>query len=150
VQFGRHDTCQTARWDRHRFLLEPRRPIVSGVQALAALIASFTFSGTPGTDLRITVWPEGPENGTARIWRLRCNPTGGTLAGAAAACRRLAAMKRPFAPVPKDIACTEIYGGPQVARVTGTLRGRGIWATFRRTDGCQIARWNRHSFLLRT
>jgi hypothetical protein len=49
--------------------------------------------------------------------------------------------------VPENIACIEIYGGPQVARVTGTFRGRRVWATFRRTDGCEIARWNRVRFL---
>jgi hypothetical protein len=39
--------------------------------------------------------------------------------------------------------CTEIYGGPQVALVTGILAGRRIWARFQRRDGCEIARWNR-------
>ena len=41
-----------------------------------------------------------------------------------------------------------IYGGPQVALVTGTLRGVKVWARFRRRDGCEIARWNRVAFLL--
>ena len=50
-----------------------------------------------------------------------------------------------FAPVPKDIVCTEIYGGPQKARVIGTVAGHRIWATFTRENGCQIYRWNRLS-----
>lgn len=37
--------------------------------------------------------------------------------------------------------CTQQYGGPQVAVVTGTFRGRPVNATFTRTDGCEIARW---------
>jgi hypothetical protein len=41
------------------------------------------------------------------------------------------------------VACTQIYGGPEVARVTGRFRGNRIWAEFRRSDGCEIARWER-------
>jgi hypothetical protein len=52
--------------------------------------------------------------------------------------------------VPKNVACTEIYGGPQVARVAGILRGRRIGASFNRENGCEIARWNRVAFLFRT
>ena len=37
--------------------------------------------------------------------------------------------------------CTQQYGGPQVALVTGTFHGREVTATFKRTDGCEIARW---------
>ncbi len=115
-------------------------------QLVAALAAG--ASGSTGTSaLRLAVWPEGPDRGSARVWFLRCAPAGGTLPRPAVACRRLFAQPRPFAPVPKDMACTEIYGGPQVARVTGTFRGRRVWATFRRTDGCEIARWNRVRFL---
>lgn len=37
--------------------------------------------------------------------------------------------------------CTQQYGGPQVALVTGTFHGQPVDATFQRTDGCEIARW---------
>ena len=36
--------------------------------------------------------------------------------------------------------CTQQYGGPQVAVVTGTDNGRPVNLTFRRTDGCEISR----------
>ena len=98
------------------------------------------------TALQITVWPQGLD-GPARSWTLRCGPAGGTLPRAALACRRLRALERPFAPVPKDAACTAIYGGPAVARVTGRFRGARIRTTFRRSDGCEIARWDRVRFL---
>ena len=113
---------------------------------LASLIAALAVgaSGSTGvTALRVVVWPEGPDQSGTRVWFLRCAPAGGTLPRPAAACRQLAAQARPFVPVPKDTACTAIFGGPQVARVTGTFRGGRVWATFRRTDGCEIARWNR-------
>ncbi|WP_457965504.1 subtilase-type protease inhibitor [Arthrobacter sp. D1-29] len=44
--------------------------------------------------------------------------------------------------------CTQQYGGPQVAVVTGTFRGRPVSAQFRRTDGCEIARWKAMAPLL--
>jgi hypothetical protein len=72
------------------------------------------------------------------------------VASPARACRLLAAGGRAlFAPTPPGKACTEIYGGPQQATVTGTLAGRPVWARFRRRDGCEIARWDRVAFLLR-
>jgi hypothetical protein len=47
-----------------------------------------------------------------------------------------------FFPVPgPPRACTQQYGGPQVAVVTGWFEGRAVNATFTRTDGCEIARW---------
>jgi hypothetical protein len=53
-----------------------------------------------------------------------------------------------FAPTPPGVACSQIYGGPQTAVVTGTLAGRGLWARFARRDGCEVERWNRIAFLL--
>jgi hypothetical protein len=117
---------------------------------LAPLVAALALAGsgaTSATDLRIAVWPSGQDGERAVTWRLRCGPVGGTLPRAAAACRRLAALQLPFARVPDYVNCTQIYGGPQVARVTGTFERRRVWARFKRTDGCEIARWNRVRFL---
>jgi hypothetical protein len=44
--------------------------------------------------------------------------------------------------------CTQQYGGPQVAVVTGSVNGRTVNARFRRTDGCEIARWKAMAALL--
>ena len=57
-------------------------------------------------------------------------------------------LEEPFAPVPSDQACTEIYGGPQTARVTGTFRGEPVDAEFDRTNGCEISRWDAYVDLL--
>lgn len=98
--------------------------------------------------LRIAVWPSGTgPNKPARRFRLQCNPLGGNLPHGDRACYFLAVMPRPFAPVPPDTACAQVYGGPQVARVQGRLRGRAVDATLRRTDACETARWERVSFL---
>jgi hypothetical protein len=44
--------------------------------------------------------------------------------------------------------CTQQYGGPQVAVVTGTFNGRTVKSRFSMTDGCEIARWRALSPLL--
>jgi hypothetical protein len=104
------------------------------------------LAAAAATSLSIAISPTG-----AAPWRhatLTCSPAGGTLSHPVAACTRLSQMKAPFAPVPDDAVCTDIYGGPDVARVIGRFRGRDIWAVFRRRNGCEIARWNAVSFLL--
>ena len=35
-----------------------------------------------------------------------------------------------------------IYGGPQVATVTGVVDGHQVQATYSQKDGCEIAAWN--------
>ena len=79
---------------------------------------------------------------------LRCSPPRGTVPRPANACRRLDAGGRAlFAPTPPGVACSQIYGGPQTAAVTGMLAGRRLWARFTRRDGCEVDRWNRVAFL---
>jgi hypothetical protein len=113
---------------------------------LVAVIA-LLLAGSPATDLRITVWPQG-RSGSAKVWTLRCAPAGGTLPSAGRACRRLSALTgNPFAPTPPGTMCTQIYGGPEEALVIGSFRGRKVWARFSRVDGCAVDRWNRLSFL---
>ena len=106
-----------------------------------------TSLATAVAALTITVWPQGLD-GPSQRWTLRCDPIGGTHPARAASCRKLSSLPNPFRPVPGDAVCTEIYGGPDVARVTGTFRGRRIWAQFRLRNGCEISRWKRVQPLL--
>src|SRR5437868_5256198 len=69
------------------------------------------------TALSITLTPT--LGAPSQHWTLRCDPAGGTLPRVAQACARLGGLADPFAPVPRDSVCTDIYGGPQVARVVG-------------------------------
>jgi hypothetical protein len=117
------------------------------IAAFVLLAAAAAPAQSSSTALRITVWPDGSASGRTS-WTLRCEPLGGTLPARATACRKLAALTRPFARVPEDAVCTMIYGGPARAVVSGKHAGRRVWTTFARNDGCRIARWNRHAFLL--
>ena len=42
----------------------------------------------------------------------------------------------------KERACTLQYGGPEQARVTGTLEGKEVDVTIGRADGCGIAAYD--------
>jgi hypothetical protein len=53
------------------------------------------------------------------------------------------ATAKDFAPVDPGQACTMIFGGPGKATVTGTLDGAAVNATFTRSNGCEIARWEK-------
>jgi hypothetical protein len=73
---------------------------------------------------------------------------------AAAACIAIKNNPAILSPLPasKDRICTQqatvqqgqpaIYGGPQVATVTGVVDGHPVQATFSQKDGCEIAAWN--------
>jgi hypothetical protein len=126
-----------------------RTAVLVALALLAAGCAEETSSGSetkgPPTSLEISVWPRG-RSGPVRTWTLRC-PGKSTLPRAVSACSRLAQMKRPFEPVSRFVACTQIYGGPQVAEVRGTYKGRPVTARFNRTNGCELDRWNRLGFL---
>jgi hypothetical protein len=91
----------------------------------------------PATELTVRVWPEG-RGGPVRERRVECP--------GAAVCGELSAQR--LAPVARGRACTAIYGGPGVARVTGTLRGERVDERFSLEDGCQIARWELNRDLL--
>ena len=43
---------------------------------------------------------------------------------------------------PGDRMCTEIYGGPDVATITGTIDDRSVDTAVDRTNGCGIADWD--------
>jgi len=100
------------------------------------------------SELTITV--HGSESAAPKTWTLRCDPIGGNHPDADAACAAIERAKNPFAPVPKDVACTQIYGGPQTATIVGTWKGEQVNATYKRTDGCEIARWQQLSAVFQT
>jgi hypothetical protein len=55
----------------------------------------------------------------------------------------------PGAEVPPDTACTEIYGGPDVVAIEGTIEGEGVETELTRANGCEIERFERFTPLLR-
>jgi hypothetical protein len=134
-----------------------RRRVLAAFGTLGALVAlgaavpgasavGTGAGGVPRDALTVVVSDaSGARGGAPMTYELRCAPTGGTHPDAAAACSRLDEVagegRDPFSPVPSDRMCTQIYGGPATAHITGSWRGRAVDATFDRRNGCEIARW---------
>lgn len=77
-------------------------------------------------------------------WTLTCaGSVQGSHPQAEQACARLDSLDQPFAPLPADQICTEQYGGPQTATVTGLWRGEAVELALSRVNGCFIAQWDR-------
>jgi hypothetical protein len=103
-------------------------------------------AGQLAANLRVTVKPEGP-TGPERVRRVQCAVLGED--AIEPRCRVLGGLEpSDLAPVPRRMACAEIYGGPGTARVTGELRRVRVSAEFDLTNGCEIARWRRNAALL--
>lgn len=102
--------------------------------------------GQGNAELAIMVKPS--ENGTPANFTLVCqagvpaaesqHPNAGT---ACTALKGNAAIVSP-APRAKDQVCTQQYGGPQRATVSGVVDGKPVEANFSLIDGCEIAAWN--------
>jgi hypothetical protein len=104
--------------------------------------SSASPSALGGAELTIALDETG--EGAVTTYTLTCEPAGGDHPEPEAACRALeaaggaAAMAEP----PRDQVCTDQYGGPQTAAVRGTIGGEPVQASFSRTNGCEISRWD--------
>jgi aminoglycoside phosphotransferase (APT) family kinase protein len=106
----------------------------------------------PDVDLtiRLTEAPGAPEYSFRLVADAAGATAGSTLPDPAAALEALRLHgEETFFPQPgPPRLCTQQYGGPQVAVVTGRFRGRAVQTRFSRTDGCEIARWRSMAPLL--
>nr|WP_051804055.1 SSI family serine proteinase inhibitor [Streptomyces sp. NRRL S-474] len=95
----------------------------------------------------LTVTVRNAGGGADGTFELYCGPDGGSHPDPRGACAALERNTRwgedAFAPAREGGICTMQYGGPATAHVTGTWAGRWVDATYDRSDGCQIARWDR-------
>ena len=96
-------------------------------------------------DLRVQVDPDGKGSRPARSTTVRCSS-----AEESPQCEKVAALRlADIEPPSRAIACTELYGGPQTATITGTLRGERVDLKLSRVNGCEIARWEAAGALLK-
>lgn len=108
----------------------------SGQDSLAA-------DGTAQADNDLTVEVDLGDGSPAQTWTLTCaGSVDGSHPQAAAACAHLRTLDDPFAPLPPDVICTEVYGGPQTAQVTGRWEGEPVSLSLARSNGCLISQWD--------
>jgi hypothetical protein len=96
------------------------------------------------TQLRISLDLDGPGGKAPRTAEVICEPDTDT-----GPCRQVGELDAAdLAPVRPTQPCTEIYGGPATATITGTLHGEAVDATLSRENGCEIERYERVEPLL--
>jgi len=119
---------------------------VSGCAASSSTGPSALF-----VDLRVEFRADGGSD--PQIATLQCGPDAsstGFLAGRANAVCESVASHKTLLTEPPDPArpCTQIYGGPEVARVTGAVDSQRVDRGFTRADGCGIADWDKVKMLI--
>jgi hypothetical protein len=102
-----------------------------------------TASPSPAAGDQLTITIDRGDGREPEEYTLVCDGTAeGTLPDPQAACDHLTEADNPFVPIPADAVCTEIYGGPQTATITGTWRGTPVDLELSRVDGCRISQWD--------
>ena len=132
-----------------------RRPLALSLFASLAVLAacaspSAAGSGDPASgggiaqaDDDLLVHVDRGDGTPAEDWTLSCaGSVQGSHPEAEAACAHLAGLADPFAPLPDDVVCTEQFGGPQTAHVTGRWGGEPVDLELSRSNGCLIAQWD--------
>jgi len=126
------------------------------VAAIAVLASSSTVSATAATsDPVILTVTFSRRPGARSVAHLRCHGSRAAAdgflraVGARRACAHARAVARLLTTGPDPHrACTEIFGGPERALVTGRIGDRRVRRSFERTDGCEVADWRRAMPLL--
>lgn len=148
-----------ARADRN-----PARPLTARLATILLLAGALAVAGcggddeagdggatapapAEGTELTVTLDPEGTGR-APEVAEVSCPAD--PAEGSEPACEAVAELPAEAAePVPPGAVCTEIYGGPDVVHLEGTLDGEPLDAELTRENGCEIERFERFLPLLR-
>lgn len=89
----------------------------------------------------LTIRVDQGEGTATTTWLLTCDPAGGDHPDPATACQVLTDHAAALEPVRPGVSCTQVFGGPETATITGTFRGKAVSAQLARNNGCEITRW---------
>jgi hypothetical protein len=117
------------------------------VSALAALLSLVAAAAPAPVTLTVHY---SDRSGGDHVAHLRCRADSARAdgflrtTGAGAVCRRARTIATFLATRPgSKRICTQIYGGRQRARITGTIAARHIDRRLKRTNGCEIGDWQK-------
>ena len=135
----------------------PRHPgrFRGALVAAVALLGTAACAGNgpasgPGVQADLSVVIQDP-HGTSSSYTIRCADSAeASVEGTAGidardACRALArpaVQNRLIRGPSAERVCTQVYGGPQTAMLSGTLEGQSVNAVVTRDDGCGIGDWD--------
>jgi Subtilisin inhibitor-like len=99
-----------------------------------------TAATPPADDLVVEI--DRGDGSAPERYTLNCADIAGSDHPAAeAACEHLADMDDPFAPLPADMICAQVFDGPETARVTGRWHGEPVDLRLARNDSCRTTQW---------
>jgi hypothetical protein len=128
-----------------------RRRVLCFVSLAAGLMSSSPAVAVDAADTQLEIEIRRSPDAAAEHYVLRCSPPGGTVRNPTAACQRIAdavatgTTVRESGPAKpsRDGAiinlCSQIYGGPEVARIRGRWLGGPIDARLTRENGCTMS-----------
>jgi hypothetical protein len=115
----------------------------SGGTGGAAGSARADNAGTPSSEDDLVVEIDRGDGSALERYTLNCSDISGSDHPAAqAACEHLAGLEDPFAPLPADIICAQVYDGPETAHVTGRWHGEPVDLHLARSDSCRTTQWD--------
>lgn len=118
------------------------------VAALSMLLAACGGDDDPAGSLTVVV--EHPDHETVE-YEVQCDGDDASISpdvagiDAGAACQSLAdplAVSRLVDGPDNDMMCAHVFGGSDVATITGTIDGNAVDTTISRTDGCGVSDWD--------
>jgi LysM repeat protein len=119
--------------------------VLAGVAAGSSPRAHLTIDTNTGSVTSVLV----PSEATLECdGRARANGFLAKTATSACAAVRKGSVTAVAAEHRKARLCADVYGGPQRARITGTVGSRRVSVAIDRADGCGISEWNRLLALL--
>ena len=125
--------------------------VAAFVAASRTVAPSPADSAAPGVRLEIG-YDDG--SGHTKTGRLSCRGSRARASGflrrrpASRLCRVARDLRGFLTVPPRDEVCTEVWGGPDRARVSGRIGGDRIDRRLARRDGCEIDDWDRAQPLL--
>lgn len=134
--------------------LNARRLTIAGALGLVVYaLTGCAAASSPETTLDVQIVVRDDGENVSSEHRLACagmNPLdSATLPDAARACALLDAQPQLLTSgLDPQAICTEIYGGPNTATISGTVGGKQVSSEFSRTNGCRIDQWSALSELL--
>jgi hypothetical protein len=133
--------------------MHPRRlvPVVAAAGCLAGCGGAVAHQPAapappaPTISLTIRVWPDAAVPGLYTFRLVQCGGPSPVTRSSARICPALRALSVAglVDRTPLGIMCSMLYGGPGLVRVDGVFNHTPVHAVYRRTDGCQVARWQR-------
>jgi hypothetical protein len=122
---------------------QPGNPGADGSAAGGSGAQSSAGDGTSSAENELAIEIDRGDGSVVERYTLVCaGVVEGDHPAGQAACAHLTAKDDPFAPLPADVSCTQVYGGPQTAHVTGRWDGEPVDLQVARNDGCRISQWD--------